>query len=65
MGERIVFGIYQSCRNRGVWDVCLCLGCSGVHGVVSRYLYIVLDAYLCILGAPSVLCCCSLSVSAS
>ena len=31
MGERIEFGIYQSCRNRGMWDVCL--GCGGVGGV--------------------------------
>ena len=33
MGERIGFGLYQSCENRvGVLDVCLCLGC-GVCGV--------------------------------
>ena len=31
--ERIGFGIYQSCGNRGVLDVCLCLGCDGVGGV--------------------------------
>ena len=27
------FGFYQSVGTRGVLDVCLCLGCSGVSGV--------------------------------
>ena len=27
--ERIRFGIYQSCGNRGVLDVCLCLDFGG------------------------------------
>ena len=35
--ERIGFGPYQSCRNRGVLDVCQCLGCSGVGGVGGRW----------------------------
>ena len=26
------FGLYQSCRNRGMLDVCLYLGCGGVGG---------------------------------
>ena len=30
MDERI--GLYQSCSNMGVFDVCLCLGCGGVGG---------------------------------
>ena len=30
--ERIGFGLYQSCMNRGVLDVSLCLGCRGVGG---------------------------------
>ena len=33
MDERIGFGLYQSCGNRGSVDVCLCFGCSGVGGV--------------------------------
>ena len=34
MDERIGFGLYQSCGNRGgVSDVCLCFGCGGVSGV--------------------------------
>ena len=33
MDERIAFGIYQSCGNRVVLDVCLYLGCRGVGGV--------------------------------
>ena len=32
MDKRIVFELYQSCENRGVLDICLCLGCSGVVG---------------------------------
>ena len=31
----------------------------------SRYLYIVLGGYLCILGSPSGQSCCTLSISAS
>ena len=33
MDERIGYGHYQSCGNRGVLDVCLCLGCGGLGGV--------------------------------
>ena len=33
MDERIRFGLYQSCGDRGVLDVCLCFGCGGVDGV--------------------------------
>ena len=38
MDERIGFGLYQSCGDRGsvrhgVLDMCLCFGCSGVGGV--------------------------------
>ena len=25
-------GLYQLCRNRVVWDMCLCMGCGGVGG---------------------------------
>ena len=32
-GERIGLGLYQSWRNRGNWDMCLCFGCGGVGGV--------------------------------
>ena len=33
MNERIGFGLYQTCGNRGsVVDVCLCFGCGGVGG---------------------------------
>ena len=31
--ETIGFGLYQSCENRGVLDVCLCLGFGGVVGI--------------------------------
>ena len=31
--ERIGFGLFHSCGNRGVLDVYLCLGCGGVGGV--------------------------------
>ena len=34
MDEIIGFGLYQSCGNRGVLDMCLCFGCGGV-GVVG------------------------------
>ena len=31
MDERIWFGLYQSCQNRGsVGRVCVCLGCGGL-----------------------------------
>ena len=30
--ERIGFGLYQSCGDRGVLDMCLCFVCSGVGG---------------------------------
>ena len=36
MDERIGFGLYQSCGNRGtggVLNVCLCLGCGDVGDV--------------------------------
>ena len=33
MDERIGFGLYQSCGDRGVLDVCLCFGCGGVVGL--------------------------------
>ena len=36
MDERIGFGLYQSCGNRGVLDVCLC--CSGVGGVGGEWI---------------------------
>ena len=33
MDKRIEFGFYTSCRNRGMLDVCLWLGCGDVGGV--------------------------------
>ena len=33
MDGRIGFGLYQSCGDRGVLDMCLCFGCGGVGGV--------------------------------
>ena len=33
MGEKIGFGLYQSLRNMGKWDMCLCFGCGDVSGV--------------------------------
>ena len=33
MDERIGFVLYQSCRDRGVVDMCLCFGCVGGGGV--------------------------------
>ena len=30
--ERIGFGHYQTCGDRGVLDMCLCFGCGGVGG---------------------------------
>ena len=77
-GEWIVFGFYQSWRNRGEWD--MCFGCGGVGGsgdvawakvwIIcvdgrSRYMYIVLGGYMRILAAPIVQSCCTLSISAS
>ena len=32
MDERIGFGLYQSCGDMGVLDMCLCFGCGGVGG---------------------------------
>ena len=46
----------------GVMYVCVVSLC--VDGR-SRYLYIVLGGVLCILGAPSVQSCCTISISAS
>ena len=37
MDERIGFGLYQSCGNRGVLDVSLCFGCGGVDGVGGEW----------------------------
>ena len=37
MDERIGFGLYQSCGNGGVLDVCLCFGCGGVAGVCGEW----------------------------
>ena len=37
MDERIGFGLYQSCRDTGVLDVCLCLGYGGVGGVGGEW----------------------------
>ena len=34
MDEMIGFGLYQSCGNRGVLDMCLCLG-NGCVGAVG------------------------------
>ena len=36
MFKRIWFELYQSCGNKGVLDVCLCLGCGGVGVAFSR-----------------------------
>ena len=49
MNERIGFGLYQSCGDRGVLDMCLCFGYGGVGGVGGEwvgYLCIVLGGYL-------------------
>ena len=51
----------------GGWSVlCLCMLWVWILYVNgrSRYLYIVLGGFLCILGAPSVQSCCTLSISA-
>ena len=37
MDERIGFGLYHSCQNKGVLDVCLFLGCGGVGGVGGEW----------------------------
>ena len=50
LDERIGFGLYHSCGNRGVLDVYLC--CGGVDDR-SRYVYIALG-YMCILVVPGV-----------
>ena len=34
---RIGFGLYQSCRNRGMLGVCMCFGCGGVGGVGGKW----------------------------
>ena len=39
MNERIGFWLYQSCGNRGVLDVCLCLGSGGVGGVGGEWVW--------------------------
>ena len=36
MDERIGFGLYQSCGDRGVLDMGLCFGCGGVGGVGEK-----------------------------
>ena len=36
MDERIGFGLYQSCGNRGVLNVCV-FGCGGVGGVGGEW----------------------------
>ena len=33
MDERIGFGLYQSCGDMGMLDMCLCFGYGGVGGV--------------------------------
>ena len=37
MGERMGFGLYQSCGDRGVLDMCLCFGCGCVGGVGGKW----------------------------
>ena len=38
MDERIGFGLYQSCGDRGsVLDMCLCFGCGGVGDVGGEW----------------------------
>ena len=37
MDERIGFGLYQSCGDMGVFDMCLCFGCGGVGGVGGEW----------------------------
>ena len=37
MDEMIGFGRYQSCDNRGVLDVCLCLGGGDAGGVCVEW----------------------------
>ena len=37
MDEKIGFGLYQSCGDRGVLDMCLCFGCGGVGGVGGEW----------------------------
>ena len=32
MDDTIGFGLFQSCGNMGVLDVCLCFSCGGVGG---------------------------------
>ena len=51
---------------RGGVVLCLCELWVWIHCVDgrSRYLYIVLGGYLCILGAPSVQSCCTICISA-
>ena len=39
MDERIGFGLYQSCGDRGsVGQVCVCFGCGGVGGVGGEWI---------------------------
>ena len=37
MDEKIGFGLYQSCGDRGVLDMCLCFDCGGVGGVGGEW----------------------------
>ena len=37
MDERIRFGLYHSCGNKGVLNVCLYFGCVGVGGVGGEW----------------------------
>ena len=73
VGRVSVFGSRWCGWNRGLGPgsggVVLCL-CGLLVRILcvdgrSRYLYIVLDRYMHILGAPSVQSCCTFSVSAS
>ena len=53
MNYRVGFGLYQSCENRRVLDVCLCLGCGGVGFVGEEWVGVWTRVCCCMPFQPS------------
>ena len=66
MSERIGFVHWHRVWEGKVSYICVCIvGLYSLCRWKSRYMYIVQDGYLSIIGAPSVQSCCTISISAS